>query len=56
MLSYFLTKIFGNKNQRELRQLSAVVRQITLMEASTTELTDQALGAKTEHLRDMVRQ
>ena len=42
-----LTKIFGNKNQREIKRLNKVVTQITAMESAMQSLSDDELKAKT---------
>jgi preprotein translocase subunit SecA len=47
----FLTRIFGSRNQRLLRQFSKVVKKINAMEADLQALDDAALGAKTAEFR-----
>jgi preprotein translocase subunit SecA len=47
----FLTRIFGSRNQRLLRQYSKSVSRINSMEAGLQELDDAALRAKTDELR-----
>ena len=42
-----LTKIFGNKNQREIKRLNKVVTQINAMESAMQSLSDDELKAKT---------
>jgi preprotein translocase subunit SecA len=48
----FLTRIFGSRNQRLLRQFSKDVRQINALEESMQALSDAALAAKTTEFRD----
>ena len=44
----FLTKIFGSRNDRLLKQYRSTVARINAMEASLESLSDEALKAKTE--------
>ena len=50
-MAKFLTRIFGSRNQRLLRQYSKVVKKINAMEADLQGLDDAALGAKTAEFR-----
>ena len=52
MISTILTRIFGSRNERLLRQFGAAVRQINALEPATAALTDQALAAKTVEFRE----
>ena len=56
MLLNMLTRILGNKNQRELKRLSALVDQINLLETQVSGLTDQELQAKTGYLKNLIQQ
>src|SRR5690554_7981798 len=47
-----LTRIFGSKNQREIRRLSKAVRQINSFEESLGKLSDEQLRAKTPEFRE----
>jgi preprotein translocase subunit SecA len=47
----FLTRIFGSRNQRLLRQYSKVVNKINALEEGVQSLDDEALRAKTEVFR-----
>src|SRR5690554_1594550 len=47
-----LTRIFGSKNQREIRRLSKAVRQINSFEESLGKLSDEELRAKTPEFRE----
>jgi len=46
-----LTKIFGNKNQREIKRLNKVVKQINELEADMQALSDEQLRAKTAEFK-----
>ena len=47
----FLTKIFGSRNDRLLKQYRSTVARINAMEASLESLSDEALKAKTEEFK-----
>jgi preprotein translocase subunit SecA len=47
----FLTRIFGSRNQRLLRQYSKVVKKINSLEEGLQALSDSELRAKTEEFR-----
>ena len=47
MFNWILKTIVGSKNQRELRRIQPVVRQINEIEETLGELSDDALRAKT---------
>lgn len=47
-----LTKIFGSRNQRLLKQYQATVRQINALEAEMEKLSDAELQAKTPAFRE----
>jgi len=47
----FLTRIFGSRNQRLLRQFSKVVRRINELEDGLKALDDDALRARTDEFR-----
>ena len=47
MFNWIIKKIIGSKNQREVRRLQPVVRQINEIENGLQALTDDALRAKT---------
>src|SRR2546429_4827976 len=54
MISNILTKIFGSRNERLLKQYGQVVRQINVLEPAISALTDDELRAKTGTLRERV--
>jgi len=47
----FLTRLFGSRNERILKELWPVAEQINAFEAGLKELSDEALAAKTEEFR-----
>src|SRR6266566_3068771 len=49
-----LTKIFGSRNERLLKQYSQVVRQINALEPTISALSDDELRGKTGTLRERV--
>ena len=51
MLASIVKKLFGNKNERELKRLRGVVEHINELGESITGLSDDALRAKTDELR-----
>src|SRR5262245_26694556 len=51
MLNTVLTKIFGTKNDRELKGIRPIVQRVTELEASVLPLTDGELKARTEEFR-----
>ena len=50
----FLTKIFGSRNQRLLKQYQKVVREINALEPKLEALTDEQLKAKTPEFKDRI--
>jgi preprotein translocase subunit SecA len=54
MISGILTKIFGSRNQRLLKQYQRVVERVNAFEAQVSSLTDAQLQAKTPELRARV--
>ena len=54
MISNILTKIFGSRNERLLKQYGHVVRRINALEPSISPLSDDELRAKTVTLRERV--
>ena len=50
-MANFLTRIFGSRNQRLLRQYSKVVNRINALEEGVQNLDDQALRARTDEFR-----
>jgi preprotein translocase subunit SecA len=52
MVTGLLKKIFGSRNERLLRQYSAIVRTINALEADIAKLTDAELQAKTARFKE----
>ncbi len=50
-MANFLTRLFGSRNQRMLRQYSRVVSQINGLEEGLKALDDESLRAKTDEFR-----
>ena len=51
MISNILTRIFGSRNERLLKQYGQVVREINALEPAMVALGDEALKAKTAELK-----
>ena len=47
MVSWILRKVLGSKNQREVKRLAPIARQINELEPELSNLSDDALRAKT---------
>jgi preprotein translocase subunit SecA len=54
MATNFLTKIFGSRNDRLLKQYRKTVTHINAMEPDYEKLTDEQLRAKTQEFKDRV--
>ncbi len=54
MATNFLTKIFGSRNDRLLRQYRKTVDRINALESSYEKLSDEALRAKTAEFKERV--
>ncbi|MEO8857415.1 MAG: preprotein translocase subunit SecA [Burkholderiaceae bacterium] len=54
MATNFLTKIFGSRNDRLLKQYRGSVQRINAMEKELEGLSDSALQAKTQEFKDRV--
>jgi len=54
MIPNILTKIFGSRNERLLKQYAQVVRQINALEAGLAGLSDAELKAKTAAFKERV--
>ncbi|WP_310450325.1 preprotein translocase subunit SecA [Sulfuritalea sp.] len=52
MITGFLKKIFGSRNDRLIKQYSQTVARINGLEAATQQLSDEALRARTEEFRE----
>ena len=54
MISNILTRIFGSRNERLLKQYAQAVRQINELEPATAALSDDELAAKTAVFKERV--
>jgi preprotein translocase subunit SecA len=54
MISNILTRIFGSRNERLLKEYAQTVRQINALEPATAALTDDELKAKTVVFKERV--
>ena len=54
MISTILTRIFGSRNERLLKEYRAVVRQVNALETAVAALDDEALSGKTAELKARV--
>lgn len=52
MFSTLARKLFGSKNERDLKRLEPVVRAVNEIEPSVKALSDQAMMAKTDEFKD----
>ena len=52
MFASLARKLFGSKNDRELKKIDPMVRAINELEASTKTLTDQQMLSKTDEFRN----
>ncbi len=50
----FLTKLFGSRNDRLLKQYSATVTRINALEPQYEVLTDEALKGKTQEFKSRI--
>jgi preprotein translocase subunit SecA len=54
MIQQFLLKLFGSKNEREMKRIRPLVDRINQLEASIQLLTDDQLAAKTPYFKDLL--
>src|SRR3982750_224447 len=54
MITNFLTKIFGSRNERLIKEYGQVVKQINALEAGMAALSDDELKARTGMLKERV--
>ena len=52
-MAKFLTRLFGSRNQRLLRQYSKVVKKINSLEEGLQSLSDCELKSKTDYFRKL---
>ena len=56
MINYAIAKVFGTKNERELKRLRPNVEAINALEATTRALGDDQLRAKTDEFRQRIKE
>ena len=56
MVLNFLTKVFGSKNERELKQLQPAVERINALESEMQAMSDEQLKAQTAAFRQRLEQ
>ncbi len=56
MLQKVLSKVFGSRNDRELKRYGKIVQKINALEPDFESLSDQELQAKTEEFRQRLQQ
>ena len=54
MIAQLLARIFGTKNEREIKNLYPIVERINSFEPKLLTLTDQELAAKTNEFREQL--
>ena len=52
MVSNLLTKVFGSKNERELKKIQPVVAKINALEPRIQAMSDDELKAQTKLFKD----
>ena len=52
MLSSFLTKVFGSKNERELKKLQPIIEQINALETDLKVMSDDRLKGHTAKFKE----
>jgi preprotein translocase subunit SecA len=55
MLASFLTKVFGSKNERELKKLQPVIEQINALETDLRALSDDQLKGHTAKFKERLQ-
>ncbi|MGA8242845.1 MAG: preprotein translocase subunit SecA [Desulfobacterales bacterium] len=55
MLASFLTKVFGSKNERELKKLQPVIEQINALETDLRALSDDQLKGHTPKFKERLQ-
>jgi len=56
MIARFLARIFGTQNERELKRLWPIVKEINSYEPTMQQLSDEELAAKTDEFRQRLSQ
>lgn len=56
MIGKLAAKVFGTKNEREVKRIRPLVEQINVLEPEMKQLMDEQLRAKTEEFRGRIRE
>jgi len=56
LIGSVLAKVFGTKNEREIKRLSPTVATIAALEEEMQQLSDAQLRAKTEEFKRRIRE
>ncbi|HBC51488.1 MAG TPA: preprotein translocase subunit SecA, partial [Stenotrophomonas maltophilia] len=54
MINSLLTRVFGSRNERQLRQLNRIVAKINALEPEIEKLSDEQLQAKTPEFKQRI--
>ncbi|GAB3059071.1 preprotein translocase subunit SecA [Stenotrophomonas tumulicola] len=54
MINSLLTRVFGSRNERQLRQLNRIVAKVNALEPEMEKLSDEQLQAKTPELKQRI--
>jgi preprotein translocase subunit SecA len=55
LINYVIAKVFGTKNEREVKRLMPRVEAINALESEMRQLTDEQLRAKTDDFRQRIK-
>ena len=55
MFGLILKKVFGSKNDREMKRLSLILHEINRLEPAVSAMTDEELRSKTPHFRNQLQ-
>jgi preprotein translocase subunit SecA len=55
LINYVIAKVFGTKNEREVKRLMPRVEAINALESEMHQLTDEQLRAKTDEFRQRIK-
>ncbi len=56
MINALVAKVFGTKNEREIKRLMPRVEEINALEPAMQKLTDEQLSAKTDEFRQQIKE
>src|SRR5947209_4523073 len=55
LIGSVLAKVFGTKNEREIKRIQPLVDRINALEAEIQKLTDEQLRAKTQEFKQRIQ-